>query len=182
MNIIRNCENCVQTGSACHFRSDFRSLSCVKCAVGKRKCNIRDELKEVKAARERGSLVRNGGPGNGGEPNSGGAVATILSQIAEVAEKVDDVNRNMDGKLAKILERLEAIEQHNGMEKDYAEQAKRMEEDGAEQGIGTGQYPFEDGSVDQWRENGAEQDAGTELYANKGGLGGGGGEDWDIII
>lgn len=141
-------------------------LVCLKCTASKRRCSIRDLLRDRKLSRQRtvedavtDTMVPQQEHAN--KSGAGVELTMIVERILAIEQEVDELHQRTNEILGEIFERLGAIEQHVGMEISLGD----VGTDGMEQYVAGGvigreESDFEDADIAAWDEYAAERVAG----------------------
>ena len=98
----------------------MKSFSCLRCQSAKRKCSVRDLLKQLSASRELATTldlasIKISKPEHVNELGVSRETAIVLGQILSVKKEVISLNHRMGRKVTELSRRLDSLEHHFGI-------------------------------------------------------------------
>jgi len=139
----------------CLVRKDYSKLVCSNCEARKRKCSIKEDVRNDKAKEEAKGAA---------ELGACMGLTTQHVEAASVERAVDELKQMVDANFAKISERLDAVERRVGMwaGDDQIEDIDGRDGYGEVQQHGVGQNTVDDAKVVEGDGHAAEQEGREE--------------------
>lgn len=111
----RICSTCYSSGIACEIEKGSGSTRCLNCRKKKRRCNIRDEVKQLRARRavsasSNFARTKITSSKHVNELGVGRDSAITLGQLLSVKKRLCLVKIKMEANFAEVSERLDRLE------------------------------------------------------------------------